>query len=132
MTIGIAPTTGFQPVDNDWLNGLSGGHNFTFQNGLTAAGSSSQATALQLADRIAYFSIDTVGSNTGVALPAALAGVEISIYNNGAQTLTIYPSIANNPVTAAQDTINNSTSTTATTHTGAYFFCAKNGVWCAK
>lgn len=129
MPIGIAPTTGFQPVDNDWLNGVAGGHNMIFQNGVAAAGTSSQTTATQLADRIAMFEVDTVGSNSGVALPAAFAGVSVAIYNGTATNLIVYPSIANNPVTAAQDTINNTTSFTVNAHTGNAFTCAKNGNW---
>jgi hypothetical protein len=56
------------------------------------------------------------------------------LYNNGANTLAVYPAIANNPVTAAQDTINNGTSLSGglATHTPEVFSCAKNGVWAAK
>jgi hypothetical protein len=128
MPIGNLPTTGFQPVDNDWLNGLAGGHNQLFQNGLTAVGTN-QATSLQLVDRIAMFSIDTAAASTGVALPAALAGVTIFVANNAANNITVFPSIANNPVTAAQDTINNGASATVNSHTGTAFTCAKNGTW---
>lgn len=133
MPIGTVPTPGFQEIDGDFVNGITQGHNSVFQNGLTAGGNS-QATALQLADRISMFEIDTVAASAGVALPPALAGMEISVYNNGASTLTIYPSIVNNGATGAQDTINNGTSFSGgvATHTGAYFFCAKNGVWCGK
>lgn len=129
MPIGIVPTTGFQPVDNDWLNGVAGGHNLAFQNGLTAVGNS-QATSLQLADRIAVLEIDTSSASTGAALPAALAGVNIFVINNTANNITIYPSIANNPVTGAQDTFNNAaTSFTLNAHTGTAFTCGKNGLW---
>ena len=128
---GNVPLSGFRLIDGDFVNGLAGGQNGIYQSGLTATGST-QATALQLAGGITLFELDTVASSTGVAMPAALAGTEISIYNNGAQTLTVYPLIANNPITAAQDTINNGTSTTAATHTSLYFFCAKNGIWASK
>lgn len=131
--IGTPPLGGFASVDSDWLNGLAGGHNRLFQNGFVAAGTT-QATALQLPTRTALMEIDTAAASTGVALPPALQGVEIALYNNGAQTLTVYPAIANNPVTAAQDTINNGTSLSGgmATHTATIFFCAKNGVWAAK
>ena len=131
MTVGIAPGTGPQEIDGNWLNGLAAGLNATYQSGLTALGTT-QATALQLAGGYTLMEIDTVAASTGVALPAAFAGTEISIYNNGLQTLTVYPQIANNPITLAQDTINNGASTTTATHTGLFFFCAKNGVWAAK
>ncbi len=129
MPIGNVPTTGFQPVDNDWLNGLAGGHNYTFQNGFTAVGTN-QATALQLPDRIATLEIDTSSASTGVALPAALQGVNITVINNTANNITVYPSIANNPVTAVQDTFNNAaTSYTLNANTGIGFSCGKNGRW---
>jgi hypothetical protein len=54
------------------------------------------------------------------------------LYNNGASTLTVYPSIVNNSITSAQDTINNTTSVTVATHVSELFGCAKNGVWSAK
>jgi hypothetical protein len=130
MPIGIVPTTGFQPVDNDWLNGLSGGHNLSYASGITAAGTN-QATATQLPDRVSVIEVDTTPSGTGVALPSALKGMRISLYNNGANTLDVYPAIANNPVTGSQDTINNATSTTLTTHVGATYVGAKDGVWFA-
>lgn len=131
--IGTPPQSGFQLVDGDWLNALAGGHNRVYQTGFTAVGTT-QATALQLPTRTALMEVDTAAASTGVALPPALKGVEIALYNNGAQTLTVYPSIANNPVTAAQDTINNGTSLSGgmATHTAAIFFCAKDGVWAAK
>ena len=129
MPIGILPTTGFKPVDNDWLNGLAGGHNILPQNGLTAVGNS-QATSLQLPDRIGILQIDTSSASTGVALPAALSGVVIYINNNTGNNITIYPSIANNPVTAAQDTFNNNASSfTLNANTGSSFVCGKSGRW---
>lgn len=129
MPIGQVPTTGFQPVDNDWLNGFAGGHNRIFQNGLTAVGNS-QATSLQLADRVSILQIDTSSASTGAALPPALAGVEIYINNNTANNITIYPSIANNPVTSAQDTFNNNASSfTLNANSGSSFVCGKPGRW---
>ena len=127
--IGFVPTSGFQLIDGDWLNGLAGGHNLTFQNGLTAVGTN-QATSLQLADRIAVLEIDTSSASTGVAMPAALQGVAITVINNTANNITVYPQIANNPVTAAQDTFNNAaTSYTLNAHTGSGFTSGKNGLW---
>lgn len=125
--IGIIPHSGFQAVDGDWLLGLSGGHNFTFQNGLTAVGTN-QATSLQLADRVSFLEIDTSAASTGAALPFALGGVTITIINNTANNLTIYPSIANNSA-GSQDTINNATSYTLNARTAQGFTSAKAGVW---
>ena len=129
--VGIRPGSGPGMVDGVWLNALSGGQNEIYVNGLTATGTS-QATAYQLPGGAALVEFDTVASSTGAALPFCIAGQEFLLYNNGAQTLTVYPSIANNPVTAAQDTINNTTSVTVATHVMEQFGCAKNGVWFAK
>lgn len=127
--IGFVPTTGFQPVDNDWLNGLAGGHNLLFKNGLTAVGTN-QATSLQMPDRLAVLQIDTSTAGTGVALPPALAGVSIAVINNTANNIVIYPSIANNPATATQDTFNaNATSFTLNANSSTGFTCGKNGRW---
>lgn len=131
--VGTPPGTGMGLVDGAWLNGLSSGQNNTYQYGLTAAGTT-QATALQLPAGIYMMEVDTAASSTGVALPACLQGAETSIYNNGANTLAVYPAIANNPITATQDTINNGTSLSGgiTSHSISWFSCAKNGVWAGK
>lgn len=127
--IGQIPGNGFQMVDGAWLNGLAGGHNLLSQNGLTAVGNS-QATSLQMADRLAILQIDTSSASTGAALPSALAGVIIYVNNNTGNNITIYPSIANNPATAAQDTFNNNASSfTLNANTGVSFVCGKNGRW---
>lgn len=129
MAIGFVPPNGFVTPDGNWLLGLAQGHNLFFQNGLTAVGNS-QATSLQMADRIAVLQIDTSSASTGVALPSALAGVVIYVNNNTSNNITVYPSIVNNPVTAAQDTFNNNaTSFTLNANTGTSFVCGKNGRW---
>ncbi len=128
---GVTPDPGFRLIDGTWLNGLAGGVNRTSQSGITAAGTT-QATATALAGQKQLISVDTVAASTGVNLPSCFAGTLIMLYNNGANTLTVYPAVANNSVTAAQDTINNGTSTTQTTHTSKIYFCAKNGVWAAQ
>lgn len=130
---GIAPNpaNGLTMPDATWLNGLAGGQNESYQYGITATGST-QAGATQLPAGVALIEVDTTASGTGVALPFCLQGMEFSVYNNGANTLTIYPNVVNNPQTGAQDTINNATSVTVATHTPEFFGCAKNGVWSAK
>jgi hypothetical protein len=134
-SIGVAPLPGGGPalIDQTWLNGLAGGLNYPYQYGITAAGTT-QATATQLASGARLLEVDTTAASTGVALPPCLQGTAVSIYNNGASTLTVYPAIANNPITAAQDTINNGTSFSGgvATHVSLLAFCAKNGVWAAK
>ena len=128
---GTPPGTGPQLVDGVWLNGLAGGVNNAYVSGITAAGTT-QATCTPLAAGYYLNEADTVASSTGLCLPFAYAGTDMLFYNNGAQTVTIYPSIANNPLTAAQDTINNTTSVSVTSHSSEAFSSAKNGVWFAK
>lgn len=131
MTIGTPPVPGPQLIDGSWLLGLAGGQNAAYQSGLAGAGTT-QATATQIPATIMLAEADAVAASTGFNLPPALKGSVTFFYNNGAQTATLYPAVANNPVTAAQDTINNATSFTVATHVSAILFCAKDGVWAAK
>lgn len=131
FAIGSVPTPGFRLIDGAYVLGLAQGQNNTFVNGITAAGTT-QATATVLAPSTALYELDTVASSTGVSLPFALPGVVFELYNNGAQTVTIYPSVTNNPVSAAQDTINNGTSATVATHVAYHCFSAKAGVWACQ
>lgn len=133
--VGIPPLPNGQEalINQTWLLGLAGGSNFSYQYGITAVGTN-QATAAQLPANIHLLQVDTAGAGgaTGVALPTCLQGSEISLNDNTAYTIDVYPNATNNPITAAQDTINNTTSTTITTYAAKTFSCAKNGVWSAK
>ena len=128
--VGRAPPAngGFRLMDSAYVLGISQGVNNTFTNGLVGAGTT-QATATVLPANTKLYELDTVASSTGFTLPFALTGTLLHIYNNGAQTATIYPNVTNNPVTAAQDTINNGTSTTILTHVKLSCMAAKDGVW---
>jgi hypothetical protein len=130
---GNIPPNGFAAIDGTWLNGLAGGTNYTYQSGLVAAGTN-QATALQLPAGIYMLEVDTTSSSTGVALPPCIPGTQTILYNNGANPLAVYPAVANNPITAAQDTINNGTSLSGNlaAHTPIAFACAKAGNWNAS
>ena len=136
MTIGTRPTTGFALTDGEWLRQLANGNNFSFQSGIVAKASGTQATATPLSNNPALIQVDTVAStNDSVSLPFAAAGKSFSIFNNGAQTLAIYASPNTNPLTGTTDVINKTTNTTAytlTTGQTADFFCAKNGTWAAQ
>jgi hypothetical protein len=66
-------------------------------NAVSAAGTN-QATATPLTATVN--NVSTVASGTGVNLPASAAGRQITIQNNGANTLTVYPA------QGASDTIN--------------------------
>lgn len=128
---GTPPVNGYQTPDGTWLLGLAGGQNYTYQYGITAAGTT-QATATQLPSGVFLVEIDTAAASTGVTLPTCVPGTQMQIYNNGAQTVTIYPAVVNNPATAAQDTINNATSITLASHVATSPACAKAGVWFAS
>ena len=130
---GQEPGTGFGAIDGAWLRGLRDGENFSYQYGITAVGTN-QATAVQLPANKYLQEVDTSGSGgaTGVALPTCVMGVQLILNDNTAYTIDVYPAVANNPVTGAQDTINNGTSTTITTYAAKMFSCAKAGVWSAK
>ena len=127
------PSNGPGLVDGTWLNGLAGGLNNLYQYGLTATGST-QAGAAQMPSGYSLLEVDssTASTGIGVALPFCYQGTSLSIYDNTGNNLTAYPNVTNNPQTAAQDTINNTTSVTITAHTPEYFSCAKNGIWSAK
>ena len=132
-SVGTVPQNGQGLVDGTFINGITQGRNFTYQYGITAAGTN-QATATQLPSGMFLLEIDTAGSGgaTGVALPSCLAGTRLSLFDSTAYTVDVYPSVSNNPVTAAQDTINNSTSTSQTTYTAKTYSCAQNGKWSAQ
>ena len=127
------PSNGPGLVDGTWLNGLAGGQNETYQYGIAATGST-QSGAAQLPAGIALMEVDTATNSTatGIALPFCYQGMEFSVYDNTSVNLTAYPNVTNNPITSAQDTINNGTTFPMTAHTPYFFSCAKNGVWSAK
>jgi hypothetical protein len=128
------PSNGPGLVDGAWLNGLAGGQNESYVSGIKAAGTT-QATCTPLPASIAIIEIDTVPASSGVCLPSALQGTEFTVFNSTGTTLLYYPAVANNPVTAAQDTINGGTSFSVTGVSGgavSVFVSAKNGVWGAK
>lgn len=129
MTIGRIPTGDQQLIDGRFVNGITQGQNNVFQNGITAIGAN-QAGAVQLANLVSFFEIDASSASTGAAMPIASAGTAVTVMNNTANNITLYPSIVNNPATAAQDTFNNAaTSYTLNAHTAQGFTCAKNGIW---
>jgi hypothetical protein len=63
--------------------------NPSLMTGLTATGSS-QATAFPLTNNTLH-EFTTVASSTGAILPIGVTPSEVTIYNNGASTLTLYP-----------------------------------------
>jgi hypothetical protein len=125
--VGTPPDLGFALIDGEWLRGLANGQNSSYRSGITAAGTT-QATGTTLPGAFAFISVDTAANLAGVNLPPCVPGTEIALYNSTANTLVIYPAIANNTLTGIQDTINATTSIQAATHTSRYFFCPKAGI----
>lgn len=131
------PANGFGAVDGTWLNGLAGGQNELFQNGITAHAGGTQAACLVLTPGSQLYEVDTVAnSGDSICLPFAVGGMDIQISNSGAQPMSVYGQSANNPLTSAADTINGTAGSSAysvTNATNVQCFVAKNGAWkCVK
>jgi len=135
--VGTPPGTGPALVDGNWLNGVVGGSNFSYQYGITAHAGGTQAACFVLPTNVYLIEVDTVGTAAdSVCLPFALQGMNISIRNGAASNaVDIYGQSANNPTTAAADTINGTAGSTAYPSGGlaagssVECFAAKNGVW---
>lgn len=117
------PNSGPSLIDGAWLNGLAGGQNFSWKASISAAGTD-RATATQIVPGFMLVEVDTVAASTGVRLPAAVPGTQVSIYNNGANTLSIYGYLA-------ADTINGGSSLSGGVISGGSIVCssAKSGAW---
>ena len=71
-------------------NGFGGGlQTVSTLDGVVAAGTT-QGTATVLPPRMAY-NVTTVALNSGILLPPSVSGAEITVANNGANPLSIYP-----------------------------------------
>jgi hypothetical protein len=127
MAIGNIPVGDEQLIDGNFINGMTQGHNNVSQSGIAAAGTN-QATATQLPDRISILEVDISSASQGVALPHALNDMVITLINNTANSLTVFPAIANNSL-GVQDLINNTTSVALAAHTALGFTCGKTGLW---
>lgn len=130
---GQPPVQGFQTPDGTWLLGLAGGQNQSYQFGIVAKASGTQTTCTNLAPGIYLNQVDTVASgNDSVCLPFAIAGTNLQVRNNGAQTMAIFAQSGTNIATATTDQINNasnSSSYTVVAQNSADCFSAKNGSW---
>jgi hypothetical protein len=130
MTVGIAPTDGFQLIDGTFDKGVASGNNATFQT-LTAHAGGTQAAAAQISANANLVYVGTVASDQdSVVLNFAIAGRWLMLANPSAHTLYVYGQVAGNKANAnAVDTINGTAGSTAyqmTTGKNAIFFCAAN------
>lgn len=142
----VAAATGLQQMDssvviftcyaagNWYTNGAATGYAKNPQGGvvletvqyadaLTAVGTT-QGTALQLS--AALNNITSAASGTGVNLPASAPGLSVTVQNNGANAILVYPA------QGSSDTINGAAATTGVLlHQGsvAVFNCTATGAW---
>lgn len=134
MTVGTPPGNGPQLIDGTFINAMCSTLNETTASGIVAAGTT-QATATLIPAAIALVEVDTVPGSSGISLPFAFLGTEIQVINSTSTTMVVYPNVANNPITAAQDTINGASSVSVTGVSGgtvSALVCAKNGKWFLK
>jgi hypothetical protein len=104
----------------------------SYQNALVASTTQSAAGGTRISTSLAQF--DTVAHNNDAAtLPAAQPGMQITVINNGADTLQVFALTAVLGGQSGGDTINGSTSTTiATPPAITIFFATEVGTWITK
>lgn len=121
------------PVAGKWYSlglGLSfnaGGFPLSsVSNGLTAHAGGGQGSALPLVSSLNRITtVATVGDS--VALPASVAGLSITVINNGANTMQVFG--------AGTDTINGVATATGVPHlpnSAVIYYCAVAGLWQAQ
>ena len=135
--VGQAPVPGFQTPDGSWLLGLAAGSNFSYQYAIVAKASGTQTTCTNIVPGIYLAQVDTVVTGgDSICLPFAVAGTNLNIRNNGAQSMNVFAQAGTNLLTASTDQINNITNTSAIAVTAQQImecFAAKNGSWsCAR
>jgi hypothetical protein len=87
---GQPPVQGFQTPDGTWLLGLAGGQNYAYQYGITAHAGGGQTACQNLTPGFAMYQVDTVVTNAdSICLPFAIAGTDLNLRNNTAQTLAM-------------------------------------------
>lgn len=92
------------------------------QTGLTAVGSS-QATAFALTNNTLH-EFTTVASSTGAILPVGVTPSEVTIYNSGANALTLYP-----PLGGSIDVGSANASVSLAAGSGATFWASTPSNW---
>lgn len=129
MTQGISPNNvkGFALPDGNWLAGLAGGVNFSYQDGITATAGGTKAAAFQLPAGVFLLEVDTVATAAdSVLLPKAEPGTAVLVFNSGANSMDAYGQ--------GTDTINNAATANAyaiAANAAVLFACAKAGSWAA-
>lgn len=98
------------------------GYTISSINAALSAAGTTQGTATALTKDINNVTSSTAGTQLGVILPSAIAGMEITILNNSANTINIYPATsaqinalgANNPLTLTAGSRSRVVATTST------------------
>lgn len=134
MSVGIPADSGFALQDSPFVNGIASGQNASSQS-LTAFAGGGQASAKGISPAALLVQINTVATaGDSVALPFAVPGTWLVVFNASANSANVYGKVAINKLTGVIDTINGTASSTAYALAGgvsAIFFCAKAGAWAA-
>jgi len=106
-----------------------------YQDSLTASTTHTAAGGTPITSSIANFST-VANANDCATLPPALPGMQITVINNGAQTLQVFPATAALGGITGGDTINGGSGGASTTIASppaiTLFFCTKLGAWFTK
>jgi hypothetical protein len=113
-----------------YVNGLGTGYAGSFEttsttNGLTA-GANSQGSQT-VSTMIAVFS--TVGASNGTTLPVGVQGMSITIINNGANSINVFPDAGSKINALSANTAFAQNNTTAAV---TIYYCAAPGQWFTK
>ena len=126
MAVQITPQpfqTGPRLVGGEALNFAIANPAYSSQYNATANGTT-KATGTAITAHVTHFG--TVASSGVAVLPLASAGLVLTVFNYGANTLTIYPNASADTIDSAGAGASVSLSTTSR---GAEFYCVSPGVW---
>lgn len=135
MGVGIQQNYGFGLSDQNYVDGIAQGQNWSTQV-VTAFAGGGQAGATQINPAAAVVAIGTVvTAGDSVGLPFAVPGQSIDIANNTVTSANIFGKVAINKLTGVVDQINLSAGSNAyaiATGVAVRFTCAQAGFWNAN
>lgn len=106
---------------------------YSTQTGVTATPSGTQSTSVLITGTQVQFS--TVAAGAGSRLPPAQAGMELTVINNGANPLAVFPASAANGGVTGGDAINalgQNSAFSLAAGTPTIFYCFVTGTWVTK
>lgn len=134
MTVGIQIDAGLALPDTQFINGIASGQNGTSQV-ITAFAGGGQGGAKGISPAALLVEIGTVVTNgDSVALPFAVKGTYMIVFNASAQSANVFGRVPVNKLTGVIDTINGVAGSTAYAIAGGVsvlFFSPANGIWAA-